>query len=154
MDLPKTLPTSIELNEEDVPATDITFECPHCAKSLSIDPRGAGLVILCVQCGERVTVPIPEGLEIEDFDASPEEISIQLLHARQNLAKAQARITELELELNEMQAYRENVQRFNEERAAVRERVRAQLAIVCKMQDETRNMINEVVGMASEPDTL
>ena len=34
-----------ELDLEDVPSTDIVFECPHCGKSLSIDPRGAGLVL-------------------------------------------------------------------------------------------------------------
>ena len=105
-------PTSVELSEDEVPATDITFECPHCSKSLSIDPRGAGLVILCVQCGQPVTVPIPEGLEIEDFDASPEDISVQLLHARQNLAKFQARISEMEQELDELRTFRENALRI------------------------------------------
>ncbi len=144
-------PTSVELSEDEVPATDITFECPHCSKSLSIDPRGAGLVILCVQCGQPVTVPIPEGLEIEDFDASPEDISVQLLHARQNLAKFQARISEMEQELDELRTFRENALRINEGRAAVRERVRAQLAIVCKMQEEAYNMVSEVIGMADEP---
>ena len=24
-------PTSVELSEDEVPATDITFECPHCS---------------------------------------------------------------------------------------------------------------------------
>ena len=66
------LPTSIELDRTEVPPTDITFECPHCGKNLSIDPRGAGLVILCAQCGNPVTVPIPLGMEIDDFDATPE----------------------------------------------------------------------------------
>ena len=89
---------SEELDTEDIPETDIVFECPHCSKSLSIDPRGAGLVIRCTQCGNPVTVPIPEGMEIEDFDATPEELSAQLLHTRQALAKAQKRIEELEAE--------------------------------------------------------
>lgn len=146
-------PTSVELSEDEVPATDITFECPHCSKSLSIDPRGAGLVILCVQCGQPVTVPIPEGLEIEDFDASPEDISVQLLHARQNLAKFQARISEMEQELDELRTFRENAIRFNEGRAEIRERVRAQLATVCKMQEEAYNMVREVIGMAAEPES-
>ncbi len=89
---------SEEIDAEDIPETDIVFECPHCSKSLSIDQRGAGLVIRCTQCGNPVTVPIPEGMEIEDFDATPEELSAQLLHTRQALAKAQKRIEELEAE--------------------------------------------------------
>lgn len=145
--------TSVELDDDDVPATDIAFECPHCSKSLSIDPRGAGLVILCVQCGKPVTVPIPEGLEIDDFDASPEELSVQLLHARQNLAKFQARMSEMEEELDELRTFRENALRINEGRRAVRERVRAQLAIVCKMQEEAQGMVREVIGMAAETES-
>lgn len=150
MDAP---PASVELSEDEVPPTDITFECPHCAKNLSIDPRGAGLVILCVQCGKPVTVPIPEGLEIEDFDASPEELSIQLLHARQNLAKFQARIAEMEQEIDELRTFRENALRINEARAVVRERIRAQLATACKMQEEAYNLVSDVIGIAAEQDS-
>lgn len=89
---------SEELDTSEIPETDILFECPHCGKSLSIDQRGAGLVIRCTQCGNQVTVPIPDGMEIEDFDATPEELSSQLLYSRQTLAKAQSRLKELEAE--------------------------------------------------------
>lgn len=89
---------SEELDVSEIPETDILFECPHCGKSLSIDQRGAGLVIRCTQCGNQVTVPIPDGMEIEDFDATPEELSSQLLYSRQTLARAQSRLKELEAE--------------------------------------------------------
>lgn len=36
---------------------DIIFDCPHCGKSLAIDPRGAGLIIACPDCHQNVTVP-------------------------------------------------------------------------------------------------
>lgn len=101
------IPQSEEIDTEDIPETDIVFECPHCSKSLSIDQRGAGLVIRCTQCGNPVTVPIPDGMEIEDFDATPEELSAQLLHTRQALAKAQKRIEELEAERDAALAERE-----------------------------------------------
>ena len=68
---PNDTADSRELDPDEIPETDIVFECPHCGKSLSIDPRGAGLVIRCTQCQQPVTVPIPEGMAIEDFDATP-----------------------------------------------------------------------------------
>lgn len=105
-----------ELDVADIPATDIVFECPHCAKSLSIDQRGAGLVIRCTQCGEPVTVPIPEGMEIEDFDATPEELSAQLLQTRQSLSKAQKRAAELSAEVESM---RERLERYESAAAPV-----------------------------------
>jgi hypothetical protein len=35
----------------------MVFECPHCGKSLAIDERGAGMMITCPDCQERVQVP-------------------------------------------------------------------------------------------------
>ena len=54
--------------------TDIVFDCPHCGHNLAIDYRGAGLQITCVNCGESVLVPIPDGMEIDDLDIEPGEI--------------------------------------------------------------------------------
>ena len=42
---------------------DIVFDCPHCGKSLAIDPRGAGLIIACPDCSQQVQVP---GLPLEE----------------------------------------------------------------------------------------
>ena len=55
--------------------TDIVFDCPHCGHNLAIDYRGAGLQIECVNCGESVLVPIPDGMKIDDLDIEPGEIS-------------------------------------------------------------------------------
>lgn len=100
-----------ELDASEIPETDIVFECPHCGKSLSIDQRGAGLVIRCTQCQELISVPIPEGMELDDFDATPEELSAQLLHTRQTLAKANARLEALEAEVVQLRAFRDEVKR-------------------------------------------
>ena len=48
----------------DVQPTDIVFECPQCGKSLAIDPRGIGLVVVCPDCQTQVQVPAPR------FDAA------------------------------------------------------------------------------------
>ena len=107
----KEMEISQELATDDVPETDILFECPHCGKSLSIDPRGAGLVIRCTQCHEPVTVPIPEGMELEDFDATPEELSLQLLHARQTVSRLQEKLRALEEEAVRLRAFHDETMR-------------------------------------------
>lgn len=143
--------SSRELDLEDVPSTDIVFECPHCGKSLSIDPRGAGLVIRCTQCGRPVTVPIPEGMSIEDFDATPEELSAQLLNTRKGLARAQRRVSELEAEVAELRAFRENALRF---RAALGEdkTVRSSiLARAIREQEASLAALRELETLTEDP---
>ena len=36
---------------------DIIFNCPRCGKSLTIDRRGAGLMVPCPDCSSQVMVP-------------------------------------------------------------------------------------------------
>lgn len=143
---------SVELDQEEVPETDITFECPHCGKYLSIDPRGAGLVIQCTMCGQPVTVPIPEGMEIDDLDAEPEELSIQLFSSRQNLAKAQARIAVMEQELDELRESNELLRSKAEDDATMFSHVRVQLSEAARLQGEANAIIREVAAMLTESD--
>jgi len=44
-------------------ATDILFDCPVCGKSLEIDARGAGCVIVCPDCKHEVEVPVLDPAE-------------------------------------------------------------------------------------------
>ena len=76
--------------------TDIVFDCPHCGHNLCIDYRGAGLQINCVQCGESVLVPIPDGMKIDDLDIEPGEILKQLFKTRRDLQKQELRAEGLE----------------------------------------------------------
>ncbi len=79
--------------------TDIVFDCPHCGHNLVIDYRGAGLQINCAQCGQAVSVPIPEDMEIDDLDVEPGEVLKQLFKTRRMLRDAENKIVELEAEL-------------------------------------------------------
>lgn len=84
--------------------TDIVFDCPYCNHNLAIDFRGAGLQTNCVNCGQSVLVPIPDGMEIADLDLDEREILKLLFATRRNLKTAMIRINELEetldIELN------------------------------------------------------
>lgn len=95
--------------ETEIRDTDIVFDCPHCGHNLAIDYRGAGLQITCVNCGESVLVPIPDGMKIDDLDIEPGEILKQLFAARRNLQKAEFRIAELEEELGKMTIRRDTL---------------------------------------------
>lgn len=82
--------------EDEIRATDIVFDCPHCKHNLAIDYRGAGLQINCVECGLPVFVPIPEGMKIDDLDSTAGELLTQLFQTRRMLLKSEQRISELE----------------------------------------------------------
>jgi predicted RNA-binding Zn-ribbon protein involved in translation (DUF1610 family) len=76
-----------DASSTEVSDRDILFDCPQCGKSLCIDERGAGLVVTCTECGQRMQVPTreeqtmsgPPGSDTElvgpgGLDASTEEI--------------------------------------------------------------------------------
>ena len=90
--------------------TDIVFDCPHCGHNLAIDYRGAGLQIACVNCGESVLVPIPDGMKIDDLDIEPGEILKQLFATRRNLQRTERRVENLEQELSKMRMRRDTLQ--------------------------------------------
>lgn len=135
---------SVELDREEIPPTDITFDCPHCGKNLSIDPRGAGLVISCTRCGESVTVPIPEGLEIDDFDATPEELSIQLLNARQKLARAEERIIALDERVISLKAAETSSKNRDEDDEALFAILRSKLDDLSAIQGRVASLLREI----------
>ena len=97
----------IEETGTEIRDTDIVFDCPHCGHNLAIDYRGAGLQIECVNCGESVLVPIPDGMKIDDLDIEPGEILKQLFATRRNLQRAEKKVEALEEELRLMKERRD-----------------------------------------------
>ena len=91
---PKASPEAQRADDAEIRDTDIVFDCPHCGHNLCIDYRGAGLQINCVECGEPVLVPIPDGMNISDLDLEPGEILKQLFATRRNLQKSEAQSAE------------------------------------------------------------
>ncbi len=96
--------------ETEIRDTDIVFDCPHCGHNLAIDYRGAGLQITCVNCGENVLVPIPDGMKIDDLDIEPGEILKQLFAARRHMKEAELRIAQLQDDLEKMTVRRDALQ--------------------------------------------
>lgn len=91
------------VDETEVRDTDIQFDCPHCGKRLVIDYRGAGLRIACVQCGQDVLVPFPDGMQLADLDLDSGEILKQLFATRRNYQRAEEQIALMKERLRQLQ---------------------------------------------------
>jgi hypothetical protein len=133
-----------ELDTDQLPLTDIVFECPHCSKSLSIDQRGAGLVIACTACHQLVTVPIPEGMEISDIDIPPEEKEVQVVNLRRALAKAETRIAELEAQVAALKEYRTATERSRARTAHKFTELRSFSGTLLRSQAELSGTIDKI----------
>ncbi|NLB68678.1 MAG: hypothetical protein GX804_03195 [Lentisphaerae bacterium] len=148
------IPASVELDEEEVPPTDITFECPTCGKGLSIDPRGAGLTVTCTQCGNLVAVPIPDGMEIDDFDATPEELSMLLVRTRQNLLRAQSLLAVANAELEELREFKQATEEARVSRYEKLERAQLNLSDIIKMNREIGDALSDMGSNLFESEEL
>ena len=109
--------------------TDIVFDCPHCGHNLAIDYRGAGLQIECVNCGESVLVPIPDGMKIDDLDIEPG-----------------ARIAELELELRGVTMRSDSLRALLESFAIQLEELKELSRNEVKLRDKSAALIGRLAG--------
>ena len=126
--------------------TDIVFDCPHCGHNLAIDYRGAGLQIECVNCGESVLVPIPDGMKIDDLDIEPGEILKQLFAARRNLQRAEGRIEELELELRGVTMRRDTLRALLESFAIQLEELKELARNEVKLREKSTALVSRLAG--------
>jgi hypothetical protein len=105
----------IDVNE--IRDSDIVFDCPCCDKSLAIDCRGAGLTIVCPDCGNKIQVPIPENMEVSDIDSSDEDKAVHIIHMREVIAATQTQIMDLESELRDVTLRRDALEAIRTENA-------------------------------------
>ncbi len=73
--------------------TDILFECPQCGKSLEIDARGAGYLIVCPDCHNEIQVP---AWNAEHGSEAPSEDERHRVEIEEMLGQLQAKIARLE----------------------------------------------------------
>jgi ribosomal protein S27E len=135
---------------EEIKATDIVFDCPSCGHNLAIDYRGAGLQINCVECGETVLVPIPDGMKINDLDLSAGDLLTQLFQTRRMLIKSEQRVAELEEAIVSVKARRTELEKS---RIITLHRC-AEMVSMCqtitKFQSESTNTINRMLALIAE----
>jgi len=109
--------TQENIDADEIRASDIVFDCPCCDKSLAIDCRGAGLTIVCPDCGNKIQVPIPENMEVSDIDSSDEDKAVHIIHMREVIAATQTRIMDLESELRDVTLRRDALEAIRTENA-------------------------------------
>ncbi|NLL84437.1 MAG: hypothetical protein GX230_09400 [Lentisphaerae bacterium] len=130
--------------------TDIIFDCPHCEHQLIIHVRGAGLTVNCTECGKPVAVPIPEGIEMSDFDESAEELFVQVLQLRRALASAEERNAELVATVAELREYRSALEsarvRMGDRCADIRE----QMILIHQAQSEIAEATEQIEALLAE----
>ena len=149
--------TDIDLKNEAM-AGDIIFECPHCGKSLAIDPRGAGLTITCPDCRREVEVPQSAGAgspvaapatpSMDDtvLVVPDEEESPRVRKLTDSLAASQAKINRLVENLEEVRGRRTHLEKLRTDNLARFERISAELTLVQSAADR----IVEVLQAAKE----
>ncbi|MBO4287454.1 MAG: hypothetical protein J5985_04725 [Kiritimatiellae bacterium] len=135
---------------DDIRPTDIVFDCPHCGHNLAIDYRGAGLQTRCVECGEMIQVPIPDGMKLSDLDLNPGELLTQLFQTRRMLLKSEQTVAELEQALDSVKNRRSELEKS---RISTLHRY-AELVNMCqaciKQQAESTSLLNRILTLVSE----
>lgn len=134
--------------EEVVKETDIVFDCPFCGKSLAIDFKGAGLTIKCTDCAKMVEVPIPEGMEIDDLDRTPDEQELNILHLRKALGHAEARIEALERELEHTRRRKRRLQDYRMEAEQKLAAINEKLEIIERAAERITDLVSDVHSAA------
>lgn len=134
----------------EIKETDIVFDCPYCSKSLAIDYRGAGLMIPCSDCGRSVQVPIPDGMELTDIDSTAEEQEIRILNLRKSLSAAEARIRELEAEIEELTDRRENLEKGRSDNMFRFGQVLERIGVAEKAVKDVSEALDKISGIAKE----
>jgi hypothetical protein len=150
--LPEVIEGFVEVDTEQIPAGDIVFECPHCFKSLSIDPRGAGLVIACTACHQMVTVPIPEGMDITDLDTDSGEKEAQLANLRRLLARSESRVVELEGQIGKLREYRSTSETSRAKTARRFSELQRAAELLVQQQTELSASVMKIMGLVTTVD--
>ena len=124
--------------KEDV---DINFDCPLCGKNISIDARGAGLVITCPDCQREVQVPVPLA---GDDEAVPAEDADAALPALQSaLAEADSRRERLVAELETAQRRVVLLEKSAAEQRERFEQISAELVVIQNALDRMVTLLQD-----------
>ena len=140
---------NIDVNE--IRDSDIVFDCPCCDKSLAIDCRGAGLTIVCPDCGNKIQVPIPENMEVSDIDSSDEDKAVRIIHMREVIAATQTQIMDLESELRDVTLRRDALEAIRTENAIRFDVVEHEVEVIQRSLLRITEVLTSVAESAKKP---
>jgi len=134
-----------------IPETDIIFDCEYCGKSLSIDPRGAGLMITCPDCGKRIQVPEGEGGEVGPAPADAAEQDATVAELSESLETSQAKVQELVQTLEEINTRRDYLEKVRVENFERFDRIARELSIIQSALDRIVTVLQDAGGNHNPP---
>jgi len=139
---------------------DIVFECPHCGKSMAIDPRGAGYVITCPECTNQMTVPQPVKASSGGMSATGTAVSAAAGVAgvaatrtpvqapvgdlSQALMESSAKVKELTERLREVSARRKYLEHVHDRSSERIEKVRQEFSVIQGALDRLYDVMQEL----------
>ena len=88
--------TTVSSSGSEAEAENILFECPQCGKSLEIDARGAGYIIVCPDCKNEIQVPPWKSGEGGDEEGEAEDEERYRVEIEEMLRQLQAKIARIE----------------------------------------------------------
>jgi DNA-directed RNA polymerase subunit RPC12/RpoP len=120
---------------------DILFECPKCGKSLGIDERGAGLIVTCPDCGQRMQVPTPEELEAS-FPGSSTAVPTGTESDETRALKA--KVERLQVTMEEVLDRKRYLEKMRIDHALRFERIREEMAIIQAALDRMTDILQDL----------
>lgn len=125
---------------------DILFECPYCGKSLGIDEQGAGLVVPCPQCGNRMQVPVPDHLGLEPAEpgvtSTADYREAVATDVREEVL--QERVHRLQVTMEEVQVRKRYLEKLRIDHALRFERVREEMALIQAALDRMTDLLQDM----------
>ena len=143
--------TQENIDADEIRDSDIVFDCPCCDKSLAIDCRGAGLTIVCPDCGNKIQVPIPENMEVSDIDSSDEDKAVRIIHMREVIAATQTQIMDLESELRDVTLRRDALEAIRTENAIRFDVVEHEVEVIQRSLLRITEVLTSVAESAKKP---
>ncbi len=132
------------MNEQDLPPGftehDILFECPKCGKSLGIDERGAGLIVTCPDCGQRMQVPTREEQAISPPGSDTEMLSGDSSEE----AVLKAKVERLQVTMEEVLDRKRYLEKLRIDHALRFERIREEMATIQAALDRMTDILQDV----------
>ena len=133
---------------------DIVFDCPLCGKSLSIDARGAGLMVACPECQREVQVPgLPpsERAEQPATDEAPQEAATQIASLSQSLEASQVKVERLVASLEEVRDRRRYLEQLRTDNMARFELIGKELVMIQNSLDRIVSVLQDASAEKSAP---
>lgn len=123
---------------------DLFFDCPRCGKSLGIDRKGAGLIVKCPDCGQRMQVPVPSMEEEPMAGATSTADYTQVANPTLNPDELSQEVERLGVDMEELQKRKAWLERRQQDAMERFEKIRDELTLLQASLDRMVSVLEDV----------